>query len=117
MRALISLILLATLTATAQLSKVGDLMSVKGTVFDAEGAVIPKVQVTVQNLDTHQTSSVSTDEIGAYAFKNLSEGKYRVTFKHYGFNTHVTELKVRKNESWSLNIILTTGIVDYISVK
>src|ERR1051326_2448051 len=63
--------------------------TILGVVQDASGAVIPGVSVTVKNLDTGITRSVTTDEGGRYTVPNLTLGNYEVDGQLAGFQTEV----------------------------
>lgn len=45
-----------------------------GTVTDNSGAVIPNVQVSIKNVETGETRSVTTDAAGFYSAPNLLAG-------------------------------------------
>ena len=63
-----------------------------GTVTDATGAVIPNAQVTVVNLDTHETRTDTASGSGDYQFTLLPVGRYSITVKVTGFKTYTTPL-------------------------
>ena len=71
----------ASLTAGAQ-STFG---SIRGTVQDASGAVIPGSKVTVHSEDQSFDRSLSTNDAGEFLFENLKAGHYSVTVEHDGF--------------------------------
>lgn len=59
--------------------------SVRGTVTDPGGAVVPNVQVTATNIDTGITSSTSTNGEGLYSIRLLPVGHYTLTAQTQGF--------------------------------
>ncbi len=63
--------------------------SISGVVTDPSGAVIPNVQVSVRNLSTNATRTVSTNEVGRYEVIALQPGSYEVTASKSGFATLV----------------------------
>ena len=60
--------------------------TIAGVAQDASGAVIPGVSVTVKNLDTGITRTVTTDEGGRYTVPDLTIGSYEVEAQLPGFD-------------------------------
>jgi hypothetical protein len=83
-------ILLCTLTAVAQIQN----GQFEGTVTDPTGAAIAGAKVTVTNLGTGLTVSLTTNQNGLYVAKELPVGTYKITAEAPGFktrsNTNVT---------------------------
>src|SRR5258708_30750664 len=52
--------------------------SITGEITDSSGAVIPKAEVTVQNVDTGVQTRAETNEAGVYSIRFLPIGHYRV---------------------------------------
>ena len=65
--------------------------TIQGTVTDANGAVVPGVNVECKNLDTDFTRTLSTDEGGRFVALALPPGNYSVTVSKQGFGTLVLE--------------------------
>src|SRR6266581_5582124 len=63
--------------------------TISGVVQDTSGAVIPGVSVTVKNLDTGITRTVTTDEGGRYTAPDLTLGNYEADAQLQGFQTEV----------------------------
>jgi outer membrane receptor protein involved in Fe transport len=62
----------------------------EGVVVDAQQAVLPGATVTVQNLSTGLTRTVTTDANGRYVITNLPpEGRYKLQVELPGFATEV----------------------------
>src|SRR5687768_4334558 len=59
--------------------------TVTGTVADASGAVVPGVSITATNNATGVTSTVITNEAGAYNIQSLLPGTYTVSATLPGF--------------------------------
>ncbi|MGA2535663.1 MAG: TonB-dependent receptor [Terracidiphilus sp.] len=59
--------------------------SLRGTVTDPSGAVIPGATVTLSNKDTNQTRTAQSDASGIYTFNALAPGSYRVVVERDGF--------------------------------
>ncbi len=60
---------------------------VVGTVTDNTGAVLPNAKVTVTNLGTNSTRTVTTDDSGAYVINLLPIGAYSVRVEITGFKS------------------------------
>ena len=95
----------AVLTASAQ-STFG---SIRGTVQDISGAVLPGATVTVHSLDQSFDRTVTTNDAGEFLVENLKAGHYSVTVEHAGFAKTVvadTALEARQD----LRIPITMAI-------
>ncbi len=68
--------------SSAQSINSGD---IRGTVTDTTGAVIPGATVTVQNVNTGVTKTLTSDGAGVYDTSSIVTGTYNVTFSHAGF--------------------------------
>jgi len=65
--------------------------SLRGTVSDAQGAVIPGATVTLLNTDTNNAMVSTSDANGIYNFNALPPAPYRITVEHEGFTKQVLE--------------------------
>jgi hypothetical protein len=65
--------------------------SLRGTVTDDQGAVIPGATVTLVNTDTNQKMVSTSDSNGIYNFNALPPAPYRITAEHDGFKKKVLE--------------------------
>jgi hypothetical protein len=63
--------------------------SIRGTVQDASGAVIPGALVTLRSLDENFDRKVTTDDSGDFVVENLKAGHYRLTVHHEGLSDAV----------------------------
>src|SRR5271170_1969794 len=63
--------------------------TILGTVTDTSGAAIVGASVTIKNVGTDLTRSVSTAEDGSYAVPELPIGTYSVTVTSAGFKSGV----------------------------
>jgi hypothetical protein len=79
------LMLIAAGTASAQLTTA----DIVGTVTDPTGAIIPNANVTVVNLDTHETRNALSNASGNFDVTLLPVGRYSVTVKAKGFKNFV----------------------------
>ncbi len=66
--------------------KAQDVASITGVVTDQTGAVIPNVDVTLQNPQTGVTHKAVTNASGSYTFNQIKPGPgYKIEFMHAGF--------------------------------
>jgi len=68
--------------------------SIRGTVLDASGAVVPGAPVTVHSLDENFDRKVTTDDSGDFVVENLKAGRYRLTVHHEGLSDAVVSSAV-----------------------
>jgi hypothetical protein len=59
---------------------------IQGTVSDSSGAVVTGAEVTITNLDTNLTKTLTTDNDGRFVALALQPGNYSVTVKKSGFS-------------------------------
>ncbi len=81
--ALAAVFVTAAYTSSAQMQSING--SLRGTISDPSGAPLPNVSVTVKNLDTGFTRTVTTGDDGGYVSPNLPIGTYAVTATASGF--------------------------------
>lgn len=74
--------------------------TVRGTVFDAQGAIIPNAAVTIKNPATGALRTVATTPEGTYQVSALNPGTYKVEVQAPGFDKLVAE-----------EVVLTVGQV------
>src|SRR3989442_315190 len=65
--------------------------SIRGTVSDSSGAVVPGAKIVLANVRTGVQSSSMTDGLGAYLFEFLPPGEYRVEAEVAGFKKFIRE--------------------------
>src|ERR1700761_4112824 len=59
--------------------------TVRGTVSDPSGAVIPGAEIKAKNLETNQVHTTTTTSAGTYSVNALQPGMYEVTVHATGF--------------------------------
>ncbi len=93
--------------------------SLAGTVTDATGAVVPDATVTINNVDTGLTVTVSTEPTGAYLFSRLPIGNYELTVEKAGFSTYVQAgITLTVNQAASQNVALQVGqVTEQVTVE
>lgn len=93
---LVLVMLAATWCARAQ-STFG---SIRGTVSDVSGAVIPGATVTAHSLEQNFDRQATTNDAGEFVVENLQPGHYSITVEHSGFSKAVvqsTQLDARQD--------------------
>jgi hypothetical protein len=86
--------------------------SISGTVTDASGAVVVGAEISVVNLDTAATRTVTSGSTGAYAVTNLVVGNYRVEIKKENFTSfRVTPITLTVDQAMTINASLAPGSV------
>jgi hypothetical protein len=103
--ALSVLLIFSSRGAIAQLSTA----DIVGTVTDASGAVVPKVTVTLVNLDTQDRRVDISNSSGEFQFSLLPAGHYSVTAKASDFKTTTLNLAVEAGDRARADINLITG--------
>ena len=84
--------------------------SIKGTVTDQTGATVQGATVTVVEIGTNATHSVTTSEIGSYAIPNLPNGQYTVTVSKTAFkNFKRSDIVLQIDQIVQVNAQLTVG--------
>ncbi len=84
-----------------------------GRVTDPSGAVVKDTEITITNIDTNISSTVSTNDRGIYVFPSVYPGRYRLTVKSVGFKEIVeTNLIVHVQDTISRNYALALGSIN-----
>ena len=93
--------------------------SIKGTVLDSSGAVVPKVKVTATKAGTNLTTSAVSNESGIYNLLFLPVGDYTVSAEGSGFKrAKLGPFALETNQVATVNITLELGDVSQtIEVK
>src|SRR6267154_5665041 len=84
--------------------------TILGTVTDATGGAVPKVEISITNTATGLVTTVTTSSEGFYSVPNLLPGTYQVTAKSAGFSTAVVNgITLTVGAQQSVNIALKVG--------
>ncbi|HRH43934.1 MAG TPA: carboxypeptidase-like regulatory domain-containing protein [Pyrinomonadaceae bacterium] len=87
-----------------------ELVSVKGTVMDLNGAVVPGVKISLKNTATKKEMTSESNDEGDFKFKDVSDGLYEISFVSNGFKTYkIEKLQFNKNESLNFEISLQSS--------
>src|SRR5215472_12831044 len=103
---LATMLVCGTVLAVAQVGTA----TINGAVLDPAGSVVPRVDVTVVNLDTNFTFTALTNSDGLYRVPSLQPGPYRITFKANGFKQLVRDgVMLRTGDVLAVNANLEVG--------
>src|SRR5215475_6171482 len=84
--------------------------SIQGTVSDPTGAIIPGVNVTIEDKGTGATRSALTNDTGRYQILQVSPGLYRLRAELTGFKTIIQDnLRLLVNTPTTLNLKFEVG--------
>jgi hypothetical protein len=84
--------------------------TILGTVTDSSGAAVPGATVTIKNVDTGLTRTVTTSDDGSYSAPELPIGNYSVTAEKPGFKVGVaTGVRVEVSSERRVDFTLQPG--------
>ncbi len=102
----LALVLFGGFSAFAQ----SDLGTIRGSVSDPSGAVVPNASVTAINQGTGTERKVVTDDAGVYTVTNIPAGVYSVVIEAAGFKKFETRNnKLDSSSTLEINATLTVG--------
>ena len=83
-------VVLALILFTSAVLKAQDVASITGVVTDQTGAVLPGVEVTLENPQTGAIYKTTTSATGSYTLNQVKPGPgYKISFEHEGFSGSV----------------------------
>lgn len=104
----LAVLLLASVGAEAQTFR----GTILGTVTDSSGAAIAGATVTIKNIDTGLTRTVTTADDGSYSAPELPIGNYNVSVEKNGFKTGaVSGIRVEVSSERRADVALQAGAV------
>jgi hypothetical protein len=104
-RILLGLLLsVAFLTATAMAQTYR--ASLRGTVYDPNGAVIPGANVSLTSLETGEVRSTESSSEGEFALSSLAPGDYRLEVEVSSFQKHSRTIEVLVNQEQRADVTL-----------
>ncbi len=87
--------------------------SLRGTVTDPSGAVIPGVKVTLTDKSTNQVRTTMSNASGLYTFSALPPDHYVLTAEHSGFQTKViSDVVIIPDQQNALDVQMAIGRVE-----
>jgi Carboxypeptidase regulatory-like domain len=111
----VSFVFLAAMPALAQRTTA----TIRGTVTDSSGAVVPGATVTLKGTDTGLTRTATTNESGVYSFTDLPVGRYSVDASLTNFKGgSVTDIQLSVADDREVNFQLEAGAIsEVVSVQ
>ena len=104
------LFVLSILLPTAWIGYSQSTTSLRGTITDAQGAVIPAAVVTLTDTEKGTSRQVVTDAVGDYAFLQMQPGTYALKAEKPGFSTATrNDIKLLVNTPATLDLRLEVG--------
>ncbi|HEX8091093.1 MAG TPA: TonB-dependent receptor [Blastocatellia bacterium] len=109
-------ITLSVLLALGSLSSLGLAQTaptsrIRGTVADAQGAVVPNADVVIKNNETGQEYKIKSGDDGSFTLPSLQVSMFTVTVTAQGFKqTVVTEVKTIVGETVNVDVKLEAGV-------
>ncbi len=85
--------------------------TIKGTVQDVSGAVVPGATISLTNVGTGQTLTTTSKSDGFYTFTNLSPANYKVSVTMQGFAQWVGVLTLRVSQDAEVDPKVTAASV------
>ncbi len=94
--------------------------SLRGTVTDPSGAVVPGAKVTLTNQATGQTLTATSNQSGEYQLQQVPPAKYTITVEEAGFGTQKKSAELLVNQpatvSFRLSVSSSNEVVDVSDV-
>ena len=87
-----------------------------GTVHDNLNLPLPYAGVTLSNLSSHQTQTITTDSTGSFIFKQIKSGKYQLSSTYTGFQPVMLILFLRADTLIRLRLIPAEKQLNEITV-
>jgi hypothetical protein len=94
-------------TALAGQAQSGNAGTIRGTVTDPTGAVIPGAAVHLTNAVSGLDRTVTTDATGQFEFSNIPFNPYKVSVSAQGFGSLTQNVEIRSAVGTSLKLTLT----------
>jgi hypothetical protein len=109
-RGVLGLLLLILATPPATLSAQSTFGTVRGTVLDQSGGIIPLAQITLHSLDENSNVTVLSDDHGNFAFENLKPGHYTIRTAKEGFAIAVVnQLELTARQTLRVDVTLSVA--------
>ncbi len=91
--------------------------SVRGTVTDRSGALLPNAQVVLKNQGTGTAETHTADSSGLYQFQQLPPGTYLITVSSAGFGDASKEAMLLVNQPATINFSLGVQTTETVNVS
>ena len=93
--------------------------TVKGQIVDSSQAVLPGATITIQNVQTNEVATTTTNEEGTYTVPFLRPGVYTLTVEMPSFQKHVRSgLRLEVGQTATINVQLAvSGLTEQVTVS
>lgn len=91
--------------------------SLRGTVYDANGAAIPGVTIKLTNIATGETRSTTSDQDGEYGISSLAPGSYQLDIEKASFTKHRGPIELLVNQEQRQDITLQVAGLELVPVE
>lgn len=109
-RVIFTLALLCGLAAISAQAQTSGSATLRGTITDPTGAVVPSAKVLLRDDQTQQERTVTSNEEGGFTFTALTPGSYTIKVEGNGFKTYTqSRFTLSPSETRGLNITLEIG--------
>lgn len=117
MRSVLSILLIILFACPLCWAQTTNQGAIVGTITDVTGGVIPSAQVTLLNLETGASRTVSTDARGDYRVDFLLPARYEVSVRSAGFNLKKAEVTVHVSQIHRVDLQLAPeGVTESVTI-
>lgn len=109
-------VLLLAVVAGAGARAQGTRATVAGTVKDSRGIALPRITVTIRNLESEADRQAVTGPDGTFSVGGLAPGRYRVSIEDTGIVPFQQEVTVEAGGRAALEIALSYTVSDFVAV-
>jgi hypothetical protein len=85
--------------------------SIRGTIRDEQGAVLPRANLTARQVDTNTVRSTVTGDLGEFYLPNLPAGKYTIKVELSGFAGVESTVELTIGREFELNLMMKIASV------
>jgi hypothetical protein len=110
------LIVLAMMASASTVEAQGGRATIAGTVKDTRGLAMPRITVTIRNLETDAERPAVTAPDGTFSVGGLAPGRYRVSITEGGIADFQREVAAAGGERVALDIVLSYTVPDFVPV-
>ncbi len=100
------------LLPASMLSAQTSLATIRGSVTDQQGGILPGVTITARQAETNTVRTGVTNSSGLYYLPNLPPGTWQVTFELPGFTTARQNIVLRVGQEVTSDLVMKLGNVE-----
>jgi len=91
--------------------------TIRGTIYDPRGAVIPGAEIRVTNTETNETRIVQSGTDGEFSISSLRPGAYQIEATAKGFIKSVQQLILAVNQEIRIDVEMSIGGSDTVTIN